>query len=160
MRKKSHVLEKTYAELEKTLGRPAEPEEICEALGLELEEFHQLLDETKSVSLVELEGIWKTVRNGPDLPESSLPEILLDENIRDPFLALHFSELQDIMVKAIDALPDKEKLLISLYYYEELTMKEIGQIMGYTESRISQLHTQAMIRLRGRLREYFQFKED
>jgi RNA polymerase sigma factor for flagellar operon FliA len=160
VRKKSHVLEKTYAELEKTLGRPAEPEEICEALGLELEEFHQLLDETKSVSLVELEGIWKTVRNGPDLPESSLPEILLDENIRDPFLALHFSELQDIMVKAIDALPDKEKLLISLYYYEELTMKEIGQIMGYTESRISQLHTQAMIRLRGRLREYFQFKED
>ena len=160
VRKKSHVLEKTYAELEKTLGRPAEPEEICEALGLELEEFHQLLDETKSVSLVELEGIWKTVRNGPDLPESSLPEILLDENIRDPFLALHFSELQDIMIKVIDALPDKEKLLVSLYYYEELTMKEIGQIMGYTESRISQLHTQAMIRLRGRLREYFQFKED
>jgi RNA polymerase sigma factor for flagellar operon FliA len=160
VRKKSHVLEKTYSELEKTLGRPAEPEEICDALGIELEEFYQLLDETKSVSLVELEGIWKAVRNGPDLPESNLPEILLDENVRDPFLALHFSELQDIMVKAIDALPDKEKLLISLYYYEELTMKEIGQIMGYTESRISQLHTQAMIRLRSRLREYFQFKED
>ena len=159
VRKKSHVLEKTYSELEKNLGRPAEPEEICDALGLDLEEFYQLLDETKSVSLVELEGVWKAMRNGPELPESDLPEILLDDNARDPFLALHFSELQDIMVKAIDALPDKEKLLVSLYYYEELTMKEIGHIMGYTESRISQLHTQAMIRLRSRLREYFQFKE-
>lgn len=64
------------------------------------------------------------------------------------------------MVRAIDALPDKEKLLISLYYYEELTMKEIGQIMGYTESRISQLHTQAMVRLRSRLREYFNVQEE
>lgn len=160
VRKKSHILEKTYSELEKTLGRPAEAEEVCEALGLELEEFYQLLDETKSVSLVELEGVWKTIRNGPDLPDNELPEILLDENVRDPFLALHFSELQDIMVKAIDALPDKEKLLISLYYYEELTMKEIGQIMGYTESRISQLHTQAMVRLRSKLRDYFQFKSE
>jgi len=160
VRKKSHVLERTYSELEKNLGRPAEPEEVCDALGLDLEEFYQLLDETKSVSLVELEGVWKAMRNGPEVPENDLPEILLDDNVRDPFLALHFSELQDIMVKAIDALPDKEKLLISLYYYEELTMKEIGQIMGYTESRISQLHTQAMIRLRSRLREYFQFKED
>jgi RNA polymerase sigma factor for flagellar operon FliA len=160
VRKKSHVLEKAYAELEKTHGRPAEPEEVCDALGLELEEFYQLLDETKSVSLVELEGVWKTVRTGPELPDNDLPEILLDENVRDPFLSLHFSELQDIMVKAIDILPDKEKLLISLYYYEELTMKEIGQIMGYTESRISQLHTQAMLRLRGKLREYFQVKEE
>jgi RNA polymerase sigma factor for flagellar operon FliA len=60
------------------------------------------------------------------------------------------------MLEAIEALPDKEKLMISLYYYEELTMKEIGQIMGYTESRISQLHTQAMYRLKPKLREYSQ----
>lgn len=160
VRKKSHVLEKAYAELERNLGRPAEPEEVCDVLGLELEEFYQLLDETKTVSLVELEGVWRSVRNGPDLPDSELPEILLDESVRDPFISLHFSELQDIMVRAIDALPDKEKLLISLYYYEELTMKEIGQIMGYTESRISQLHTQAMVRLKGRLREYSHGKEE
>jgi RNA polymerase sigma factor for flagellar operon FliA len=70
-------------------------------------------------------------------------------------MAVHFAQLQEIMVRGIEALPDKEKLLISLYYYEELTMKEIGQIMGYTESRISQLHTQAMMRLRARLREHF-----
>ncbi|MDI6852510.1 MAG: FliA/WhiG family RNA polymerase sigma factor [Deltaproteobacteria bacterium] len=156
VRKKSHLLEKAYAELERHLGRPAEPEEICQALGLELEEFYQLLDETKSVSLVELEGMWRPTRSNPDFFDAELSEVLQDESARDPFLALHFSELQDVMVRAIDALPDKEKLLVSLYYYEELTMKEIGEIMGYTESRISQLHTQAMLRLRGKLREYFQ----
>lgn len=156
VRKKSHILEKAYAELERNLGRPAEPEEICQALGLELEEFYQLLDETKSVSLVELEGMWKPTRGSPEFFDSGISEVLQDETARDPFLALHFSELQDVMVQAIDALPDKEKLLVSLYYYEELTMKEIGEIMGYTESRISQLHTQAMLRLRGKLREYFQ----
>lgn len=155
IRKKSHTLEKAYAELQRNLGRPAEPEEVCQALGLELEEFYQLLDETKSVSLVELEGIWKSTRNMPELFDTEFSEVLQDETSRDPFLALHFSELQDIMVQAIDALPDKEKLLVSLYYYEELTMKEIGEIMGYTESRISQLHTQAMLRLRAKLREYF-----
>jgi RNA polymerase sigma factor for flagellar operon FliA len=159
VRKKSHLIEKAYAELEKSLGRPAEPEEVCAALGVELEEFYQLLDETKSVSLVDLEGVWKALRTGPDLPDSNLPEILQDENVRDPYLALHFSELQDLLVRAIEGLPDKEKLLISLYYYEELTMKEIGHIMGYTESRISQLHTQAMLRLRGKLREYFQVED-
>jgi RNA polymerase sigma factor FliA len=156
VRKKSHVLEKAYAELERNLGRPAGPEEICRALGLDLDEFYHLLDETKSVSLVELESMWKSTRNTPDFYDNEISEILYDETARDPFLALHFSELQDVMVQAIDALPDKEKLLVSLYYYEELTMKEIGEIMGYTESRISQLHTQAMLRLRGKLREYFQ----
>ena len=160
VRKKSHLIENTYAELERILGRPAEPEEVSSALGLELEEFYQLLDETKTVSLMELEGVWKAIRSNPDLPDNELPEILQDETVRDPFLALHFSELQDIMIRAIDGLPDKEKLLVSLYYYEELTMKEIGQIMGYTESRISQLHTQAMYRLRSKLREYFQVGHD
>jgi RNA polymerase sigma factor for flagellar operon FliA len=159
VRKKSHILEKAYAELERNLGRPAEPEEVCRALGLELEEFHQLLDETKAVSLVELEGMWKS-RNTLERFDGDLSEVLQDETARDPFLSLHFSELQEVMVQSIDALPDKEKLLVSLYYYEELTMKEIGEIMGYTESRISQLHTQAMLRLRAKLREYFQMGGD
>jgi RNA polymerase sigma factor for flagellar operon FliA len=156
VRKKSHLLERAYASLQKNLGRPAEAEEVSAALGLELEEFYQLLDETKSVSLVELEGMWKAVPKGSESPQKDLPEILEDENLLDPSLAVHFAELQEILARSIEELPDKEKLLISLYYYEELTMKEIGQIMGYTESRISQLHTQAILRLRARLREYFQ----
>ncbi len=156
--KKAHLIENAYAKLQKSLGRPGEPEEVAALLGLDLEEFYQLLDETKAVSLVALEGR-KDGNGGPGLVEPDLSEVLLDENLRDSFLEVHCAELQGIMMKAIDALPDKEKLLVSLYYYEELTMKEIGQIMGYTESRISQLHSQAMYRLRHRLREYAQDAE-
>jgi RNA polymerase sigma factor for flagellar operon FliA len=153
VRKKFHLLENAYGQLQKSLGRPAEAEEVAQLLGLELEEFHQLLEETKAVSLVALEGR-KIGSGNQGLAENDLTEILQDEKVRDSFLEIHFAELRENMVCAIETLPDKEKLLISLYYYEELTMKEIGEIMGYTESRISQLHTQAMYRLRHKLREY------
>jgi RNA polymerase sigma factor for flagellar operon FliA len=155
VRKKSNLLEHAYAALEKELGRPAEAEEVARVLGLELEAFYQLLGEAQAVSLVALEGPWRGSSGGVELLKHELPEILQDENIRDSFMATYFSELQQILIRAIEALPGKEKLLICLYYYEELTMKEIGHIMGYTESRISQLHTQAMLRLRPRLRDYF-----
>jgi len=156
VRKKAQVLEKAYAELEKNLGRPADAEEVARALDLEMADFYQLLDETRGVSLVNLEGHRRTKDGGVELLEVELPDVLQDEKVRDAYLAVHFAELQEIMVLAIEALPDKEKLLISLYYYEELTMKEIGQIMGYTESRVSQLHTQAMVRLRHRFRDHSQ----
>lgn len=156
VRKKSHLVENAFAQLQKDLGRPAEAEEVAELLGLELVEFHQLLNETKAISLVALEEGRKSVGGHAGYLEHELLETIQDDNARDSLLAVHFSELQETMVLAIEALPDKEKLLISLYYYEELTMKEIGQIMGYTESRISQLHTQAVYRLRHKLREYTQ----
>ncbi len=156
VRKKTHLIENAYAQLQRSLGRPAEAEEVAEFLDLELEEFYQLLDETKTVSVVGLEEGRKSPGGNVSYLEYELLETIQDDNTRDSFLAAHFAVLQEIMVQAIEALPDKEKLLISLYYYEELTMKEIGQIMGYTESRISQLHTQAMYRLKHKLREYSQ----
>jgi RNA polymerase sigma factor for flagellar operon FliA len=156
VRKKTHLIEDAYAKLQRKLGRPAEAEEVAKFLDLELEEFYQLLDETKTVSLVALEEARKSTGGHGGYLEHEVLETIQDDNARDSFLAVHCSELQEIMVRAIEALPDKEKLLISLYYYEELTMKEIGQIMGYTESRISQLHTQAMYRLKHKLREYSQ----
>jgi len=159
VRKKSHLIENAYARLQKATGRPAEAEEVAELLGMELEDFYQLLDETKVISIVALETGDRKVPGTLGI-ERDLPEILQDENLRDSLQAVHLSELQAVVLQAIEALPDKEKLLISLYYYEELTMKEIGQIMGYTESRISQLHTQAMYRLRYRLREYSQELEN
>ncbi|MEJ2670894.1 MAG: FliA/WhiG family RNA polymerase sigma factor [Deltaproteobacteria bacterium] len=156
IRKKSHLLENAYAQLQKDLGRPAEAEEVAELLSLELAEFYELLDETKTVSLVALEEGRKNVNGQINYLEHDLLETIQDDEAQDSLFTVHFGELQEIMVQAIESLPDKEKLLISLYYYEELTMKEIGQIMGYTESRISQLHTQAMYRLRYKLREYSQ----
>jgi RNA polymerase sigma factor for flagellar operon FliA len=155
VRKKSHLIENAYAQLQISMGRPAEAEEVAELLGVKLADFYQLLDETKAVSVVPLENRDRKVASNLDLPE-----ILYDENLQDSLQALHLSELREVVVQAIEALPDKEKLLISLYYYEELTMKEIGQIMGYTESRISQLHSQAMCRLRYKLRQYSQDLEN
>ena len=154
VRKKSHLIENAYAQLQRTLGRPAEAEEVAELLDMGLEEFYQLQDETKMVSVVALEESRRSLAGQPGFLEYELLETIQDENARDSFLSVHFAVLQGTMMQAIEALPDKEKLLISLYYYEELTMKEIGQVMGYTESRISQLHTQAMYRLRHKLREY------
>jgi RNA polymerase sigma factor for flagellar operon FliA len=156
VRKKAHLIESAYAQLQKSLGRPADADEVAELLGLPLEDFYRLLDETKSVSVVALEESRKTGGLQGPVMDHELLETIQDENARDSFVAVHFAELQEVMVRAIEALPDKEKLLISLYYYEELTMKEIGQIMGYTESRISQLHTQAMFRLKHKLRDYSQ----
>jgi len=112
------------------------------------------LDETKAVSLVALESPRSLLDSRMGIMEVELQDILPDEKARDSFWSVRLAELQEIMIQAIEALPDKEKLLISLYYYEELTMKEIGQIMGYTESRISQLHSQAMYRLRHKLRDH------
>ncbi|MBM4294308.1 MAG: FliA/WhiG family RNA polymerase sigma factor [Deltaproteobacteria bacterium] len=160
VRKKTHMLERAYAEIQRRLERPAESEEVAQVLGMELEEFYQLLDETKMVSLVGLERPRKAVCSGSEVGEQDLLEILQAEEARDSFFSVHFAELQGILMQGIEALPDKEKLLISLYYYEELTMKEIGQIMGYTESRISQLHSQAMCRLRHKLRDYFHTLDD
>jgi len=151
IRRKTSELEKANTSLQKELGRPAEAEEIAASMGLSIEEYYHLLDETKGISLLDLD----TVRqNLPNLSEEELYEILQDESARDPFITLHFAELREILMKALECLPDKGKLLISLYYYEELTMKEIGEIMGYTESRISQMHTQAILHLCAKLSEY------
>jgi RNA polymerase sigma factor for flagellar operon FliA len=137
VRKKSHLVEKAYAQLQKNLGRPAEAEEVADLLGLELTEFHQLLDETKAVSVVALEEGRKSGDGHLSYLERELLETIQDDNVRDSLMEVHFAELQNIMIEAIEALPDKEKLLISLYYYEELTMKEIGEIMGYRNLNLS-----------------------
>ena len=116
VRKKTHLIEDAYAKLQRSLGRPAEAEDVAEFLDLELEEFYQLLDETKTVSLVALEEGRKIGGGHMGYLEHELLETIQDDNARDSLLAVHFSELQEVMVRAIEALPDKEKLLISLYY--------------------------------------------
>jgi RNA polymerase sigma factor FliA len=152
IRKKSSQLEKAFASLQKELGRPAEAEEIAASLNISMEEYYHLLDETKGISLMDIDAVRK---NLPHVAEEELGELLHDETAWDPFISLHFAELREILMKALECLPDKGKLLISLYYYEELTMKEIGEIMGYTESRISQMHTQAILHLCTKLSEYY-----
>jgi RNA polymerase sigma factor FliA len=149
VRRKVHDLERVFCEIEKKRGRPATDEEAAEALNLDLESFHKLLDETKAVSFLDIELLRENNGGGGSLPEMDLPGFVNEE---DPFSAFNFMEIRGLLARAIDDLPEKEKLTVSLYYYEELTMKEIGQILGYTESRISQMHSKAMLRLRAKLK--------
>ncbi len=142
VRKKSHLIENAYAELQKNLGRPAEPEEVAAALGLELEEFYQLLDETKDVSLVELEEMRR-----PNFMDNEPSGNLSSQSNDNPFLTVQLSELRDAFTRSLPILPYESQLLLSLYYGEELTMREIAHIMKCTQSRISQLHAEALLQL-------------
>ncbi len=152
LRKKASDLEKVYADLEKRLGRPAEDEEVANELGIGLDEFYNLLDETKNVTFLDIEIIKRRLPDSNS--EDDIFDLIADEKDQDPFTQLNMSQVKEILKEAIKGLPEKEKLVVSLYYYEELTMREIGEIMGYTESRISQMHTKAMLRLRAKLRAY------
>ena len=148
IRKKTTELEKTYQYLEKDLNRPPKDKEVAEALGISIEKFYKLLDKTKSVTFLDIETIRKRM---PDSNKDDLFDLIADDSEINPFALLNKTEIKETLAKAITALPEKEKIVISLYYYEDLTMREIGEIMGYTESRISQMHTKAMLRLRARL---------
>ncbi len=134
--------------MEKDLKRPPKDKEVADALGISIEKFHKLLDKTKSVTFLDIETIRRRM---PDNNENDLFDLIADDGEINPFALLNKTEIKEILIKAITALPEKEKIVISLYYYEDLTMREIGEIMGYTESRISQMHTKAMLRLRVRL---------
>lgn len=150
VREKAAKLEKAMIELENRLGRPAEDEEIAKELGISLEAYYRLLEEVKGITFVDIEALKRKIE---DLQEDDLVELLPDSGENDPFDKLGLKELGEALAQAISELPEKERLVITLYYYENLTMKEIGKVLGYTESRISQLHSKALLRLRAKLKE-------
>jgi len=145
LRKKSRDLERTYADLSQKLGRPATDEEMSEAMGADLEDFHALVDQLHGLTI----GSFENLSDGED--SDSYLNYYPDDGSNDPFTRFQSNELTKLLVDAIDDLPEKERLVLSLYYYEEFTMKEIGSLLGVNESRVSQLHTKAMLRLRGKL---------
>jgi RNA polymerase sigma factor for flagellar operon FliA len=149
IRRKSGKLEDVYNQLQTQLGRAATDEEVAEELDIDLEDFYHLLDEVKGVNLLSLDD-----QNGPlgQLDPERILQALNRDSAEDPLAMLGLAELRNQMASAIEGLPEKEKLVISLYYYDELTMREIGEVLGYTESRISQMHTKAILRLKGRLK--------
>jgi RNA polymerase sigma factor FliA len=150
LRKKSKDLEKVYRELEQRLGRPASDKEVCDEMGITLDEFYDLVDQIKGLTLGSFQEM-----GSQDEDKNSEPLIryVPDAPQMDPFFLFNKSEVRNILSWAIDALPKKERLVVSLYYYDELTMKEIGKVLGVNESRVSQLHTKAMLRLRTKLRK-------
>lgn len=150
LRKKSKDLEKVYKDLEQRLGRPASDKEVSEDMGLSLDEFYELVDQIKGLNLGSFQEL------SPQDDEKSaepLVKYIPDAPQMDPLYLFHKLEIRNILATAIDALPKKERLVVSLYYYDELTMKEIGKVLGVNESRVSQLHTKAMLRLRTKLKK-------
>jgi RNA polymerase sigma factor for flagellar operon FliA len=146
LRRRSRDLERVYGELEQQLGRPATDEEVSKALGQNLAEFHELLDQLNGLNIGSFDDSFQQ-----DDSETFI-NYYPDDGQNDPHIQFEAVELNTIMTEAIDALPEKERMVLTLYYYEEMTMKEIGSILGVNESRVSQLHSKATLRLRSRLR--------
>jgi RNA polymerase sigma factor for flagellar operon FliA len=151
VRQKAKRLEQAYAALEQDLSRPPSSEEVASSMGIKMAEFEEMLDDVKGTSLVSLEDIGQAAVSEEKSP---LMEALLTRQDQDPLEALNLQDLKKALVGAITELPEKERLVLSLYYYDELTMKEVGKVLSLTESRISQLHTQAVLQLRGKLKAY------
>lgn len=147
-RQKASRLERAYSELEQRIGRSASDAEMIEYLEIEASDFDNLIREARGVALISLDEL-RT--DGDENYERNLLEYLADPEHLSPAECLNLDQIYRIVADTIDQLPEKERLVISLYYYEELTMKEIGEIMSITESRVSQIHTKAILRLRGRL---------
>ncbi len=148
VRSRARDIERTIAELESRLGRAPSDEEIAGRLGLSQDELDESLSDISRTSIAALDELW-TVSAGGD--QISLIDTIEDAQGPDPISALASTEMREAIGEAISGLPEREKLVITLYYYEELTLREIGEVLGVTESRISQLHTKAVLRLKARL---------
>ncbi len=147
-RQKASRLERAFAQVEQRLGRAATDVEVAEQLGIGVEDLQQMLREAQGVAVVSVDELRG---EGDEDFERNLLEYLADPEAVQPDVKLNLDQIYQIVADAIDNLPETERLVISLYSYDELTMKEIGEIMDITESRVSQIHTKAVIRLRSKL---------
>ncbi len=150
VRHKASVIENAHKKLEQKLGREATDEEAAKEMGLSIEGYFENLNAAQSRPVFSLDDLGISDQKGD---KKSLLECLAGNKDSDPQTSIRLEELKKIIAKAIDSLSEKERLMISLYYYEELTMKEIGLILGITESRVSQIHSKAVLRLRLKLKK-------
>ncbi len=146
VRRQATELDKVKRNLVAERGRDVTPEEVAGELGLDLKEYHAHLEKLKPVFLVSLQDL-----TGADDERDGL-QVLEDPNAADPQSLLHLKRLHEMVAKAIDELGDKARTVVSLYYYDDMTLKEIGKILSVTESRVSQLLSQATASLQKRVR--------
>jgi RNA polymerase sigma factor for flagellar operon FliA len=148
-RNKDSRLEDAFTKLQRKLGRAPNEAEVAEHLGLTADEYFSLLNEVKRISIISQEDL------PPDYLEKYGSEEVMGAVERgNPLQNITSKELIKGLKDAIAALPEKEKIVLSLYYYEELTMKEIGKVLELTESRVCQIHAQATLRLRAAVKDY------
>jgi RNA polymerase sigma factor for flagellar operon FliA len=149
IRQKARHIETAILEVEQKLGREASPEEIAEYLGMDVEEYMKYAEKISNSGLISIDtkvglddegntSLWQIISINDDTPDKYVEE----------------EELKKIISDIISKLKERERLVITLYYYEELSMKEIGEILGLTESRISQIHTKTMIKIKNMIEKY------
>jgi len=148
VRARAREIERAIATLEAKLGRAPTDEEIAERVGISTEELEESLTDIGRSSIAALDELWTSSSEGDQV---SLLDTIEDTTAARPAEALDETELRETLADAISHLPEREKVVITLYYFEELTLREIGEVLGVTESRISQLHTKAVLRLKARL---------
>ena len=153
-RRKVRELEKTYLKLEQKKGRDVEDREVIREMGLSSEQFHKI-KQMSNVAIISLEEMGYS----SDKKRDTLSEMFISNRDEDALNMAGIKEVKAAIARTIEELPEKEKMVISLYYMDELTMKETGKVLGITESRVSQLHSKAITRLRTRLRKKKLFEE-
>ncbi len=148
VRSRAREIERAIVELERTLMRAPTDEEIATKVGISVDELEKSLSDISRSSMAALDELW-TPQGSSD--QVALIDTIVDATGPDPEFSLEQTELNDALAESISRLPEREKLVVTLYYYEELTLREIGEVLGVTESRVSQLHTKAVLRLKARL---------
>lgn len=148
VRQKSREIEDTIHRLEASLGRAASDEEIAKAMNMSMDDFQKTMMKVSGTSILSLNDVWY---NDDENDKVTIVDSIESPNSMNPDTIVEKEEIKRVIVEAINELPDKEKKVLVLYYYEDLTLKEIGQVLEVTESRISQLHTKAIMRLRSKL---------
>ena len=151
VRFKAREVEKAYASLENKLKRPPSDAEIAEEMGISTEELNHVYTQLSTVSLIALDEI--TSPDGGQGDKMSLLDTLEDTKTASPMEAFESEEMREILVDAINRLSEREKKVVTFYYFAGLTLAEIGQVLGVTESRVCQIHTKAVLGLRGKIAE-------
>ena len=148
VRTRARQIERAITALEKELMRAPTDIEIAKKLGVTSDELEDSLHEISRSSIAALDELWSPSGGGDQI---ALIDTIEDEFGPDPELSLEQTEIKEALAESISSLPEREKLVVTLYYYEELTLREIGEVLGVTESRVSQLHTKAILRLKAHL---------
>jgi RNA polymerase sigma factor for flagellar operon FliA len=151
VRYKAREVERAYAALEGELHRTPTETEVAQRLGIGLDDLHQIFSQVSYVNVVALDELLSV--GGEKGDKLSLVDTLEDTKAEDPVKAFETEETKFLLARAINQLPEREKIVVTLYYYEGLTLAEIGRVLGVTESRICQMHTKAVLQLRAKLAE-------
>jgi RNA polymerase sigma factor for flagellar operon FliA len=149
VRRKARLLEDAHSNLEGELHRPASDHEISEKLNISIDELRSITEEVASAGLLSLDDF---VGNQDGEKTTRIIDLICAKKGDSPSASIEIEEMREALAKTILNLPEKERTVLALYYYEDMTLKEIGRTLGVSESRVSQIHTKAMLRLMGRLK--------